>query len=244
MELDSADFFEGSWPTFPQQGDIYSNVPLLDTTPWPKLVVLRLPDTHAYIPELPVGLLEGVTEDAVSAFSEGPEYVIATAQRAVAMIVTQTCDLEDTPYWLACPLYSLGDSDVDRGNLFSGRYANLFGVYAHPQGKFQESYINLANPRPVRRGAIQMTNRIAVLSSSGQEGLIDRIASNLSRPWGHGPGEPVTQTGKYRCLKCFQSTDSTVQEIPLESGGVFPECDFCRKFRKKAQWRLLERRKR
>lgn len=243
MELDCSEFYEDSLPNFPQQGDVYPNVPLINLPPSPRLVVLRPAIGRAYVEELPFGQLEGVREDAVNAFDGHPEYIVASAHRSTAMIVTQTCDLVDTSYWLACPLLSLKGSNVDRGNLFSGRYPGLFGVCPHPSGHFEESYVDLASPRPVRREALTLKDRIAALSASSQARLTDCIGFHLSRPWGFGPGEEVTRTGTYRCLKCFQSLDSTVPEIRLSAGDKFPECDNCRTFRKKAQWRLVGRRK-
>lgn len=244
MVLDCSQFFEEVLPDFPQQGDIYPNVPLINLPPSPRLVVLRPAVSHTYTEDLPFALLEGVSEDSVDAFDGHPEYVVASAQRSMAMIVTQTCDLVDTSYWLACPLLSLEGSDVDRGNLFSGRYPGLFGVCPHPSGYFEESYVDLAGPRPVRREALALADRIVALSIPAQARLTDSIAIHLSRPWGFGPGEEVARTGTYRCLKCFQSLDSTVPEIKLSAGDKFPECDNCRVFRKTAQWRLVERRKR
>lgn len=244
MELDCSEFYETTLPSFPQQGDIYPNVPLINLPPSSKLVILRPAISRAYVEELPFGQLEGVKEDAVNAFDGHPEYIVASAQRSMAMVVTQTCDLVDTAYWLACLLLSLEGSGVDRGNLFSGRYPNLFGVCPHPSGYFDESYVDLTNPRPVRREALALADRIAALSTPAQARLTDSIAVHLSRPWGFGPGEEVVRTGAYRCLKCFQSLDSTVPEIKLSAGDKFPECDNCRGFRKKAQWRLVEQRKR
>lgn len=244
MEHDCIDFYAESLPSFPQQGDIYPNLPLINLPPLPKLAIVRRAVSRTYDDKLPFGQIEAIREELVQAFDGQPEYIVASAQRAAGMIVTQTCDMDDTSYWLACPLLSVNGSKVDRGNLFSGRYPGLFGICPHPNGYFEESYINLGSPRPVRREALALSDRIAALSPLSQERLTDCIAVHLSRPWGFGPGEEVTQTGRYRCLKCFLSLDSTVPEITLSKGDKFPECDNCRKFRKKGQWRLLEKRKR
>jgi hypothetical protein len=244
LESDCTDFYADFLPSFPQQGDIYPNVPLINLPPSPNLVIVRRPTSHTYDDELPLGQVEAVRELLVDAFDGHPEYVVASAQRAAAVIVTQTCDLQDTSYWLACPLLSVAGSGVDRGNLFSGRYTGLFAMCPHPGGYFEESYVDLASPRPVRREALALADRIAALSPSTQERLTDSIAVHLSRPWGFGPGEEVAQTGTFRCLRCFLSIGAAVPELTLTKGERFPDCEGCLKFRKRAQWRLLVKRRR
>lgn len=238
------DFYDLSNPTFLQQGDIFPDVPLISLPPSTELVVLRVPGSREYLPELFPGQIEAVREKAVDAFEGGrPEHIVVSAVRGSGILVTQTCDLDDSDYWLVSPIYVLADTGVSRGNLFAGKYANLYGLLKHPHDYLPESYIALSDLRPVRRGSIGIEDRIASLARSAQNALSEQLARSLSRRWGFAPGEFVPADGKYRCNQCNNYFGIGNPEREFRAGGRFPECENCKKVHKTTSWYLLVKHK-
>ncbi len=244
MPNQGEEFYNLSNPTFLQQGDIFPNVPLISLSPSTELVVLRVPGSREYQPELFPGQVEAVREKAVDAFEGGrPEHIAVSAERGSGILVTQTCDLDDSDYWLVSPIYELADTEVSRGNLFAGKYAKLYGLLKHPDDYLPESYIDLSDLRPVRRGSIGIEDRIASLARSAQNALSEQLGRSLSRPWGFAPGEFVPARGKYRCNQCNKYFGIRNPEQEFRAGGKFPECENCKKVHKTASWYPLVKHK-
>ncbi len=132
-------------------------------------------------------------------------------------------------------------TDISPGNLFAGKYANLFGMRKHQH--FDEGYLDLARCFPIRRNVLQLRDRVASLSQSTQHALNDKMSETLTRVWGYSPGEQVPKTGKYRCVRCFNFYDVKGETVEFEAGQLFKECPDCQKINKRAQWRLLRKHK-
>lgn len=237
---DGDEFYDLSSPPYPQQGDMFPNVPLIAPPPSPHLVILREPDGSPWTPH--AGPLVASSEQLLNAFEgDAPEYVAASAERSLAAILTQTCDLADQELWLVCPVMHLAESGIDEGNLFAGKYANLLGVPRHPSGYFEKGFMDLARCLAVRRESIQQGDRIASLTLAAQHALTDKLSETLTRPWGFAPGEVVPQSGKYRCFRCFQFWGLENKIWELEAASTFPECPDCQRIKKRAQWRPLRK---
>lgn len=234
-------FYDLSSPVYPQQGDIFPNVPLISPPPSPHLIILREPDGSPWAPR--EGLLLASSEKLLNAFDGIPEYIAATAERGLAAILTQTCDLADPEQlqWLVCPLRELEGSKKDEGNLLAGKCANLFALPKHPLGYFDAGFLDLALCFVIRRESVVEKDRTASLGESALHALNDKISETFTRPWGYAPGERVLKTGRYRCLRCFQfyGLENVVREF--EVGTTFGECVDCQKIKKRAQWRLLRK---
>jgi hypothetical protein len=237
----SEDFYDLSSPIYPQQGDIFPNVPLISPPPSPHLIILRNVDGSPWNP-MP-GVLQASSEQLVSAFDGQPEFVAVSADRGLAAILTQTCDLVDQAQWLVCPLLTIEEA-IDEGNLFAGKYANLFGMPGHPSGYFEIGYLDLTKCFSIRRESVQEKDRIASLTSSAQHALNDKLSETLTRMWGYAPGEDVPQSGKYRCIRCFQFYGLNNEVMDFQAGEKFPDCPDCEKIKKHAQWRPLRKHKR
>jgi hypothetical protein len=240
LETDEA-FYDLSSPIYPQQGDIFPNVPLISPPPSPHLIILREMDGSPWNPR--PGPLQASSEQLLNAFDNSPEYVAASAERGLAAIVTQTCDLVDQLQWLVCPLQTLEGSGIDEGNLFADKFANLLGMPKHPLGYFDAGYLDLAKCFNIRSASVQEKDRVASFSPSAQHALNDKLSESLTRLWGYAPGEKVLTTGKYRCIRCFQFYGLQNEVVELQAGTVFPDCADCVKIKKKAQWRLLRKHK-
>jgi hypothetical protein len=234
-------FYDLSSPVYPQQGDIFPNVPLISPPPSPDLIILREPNGQPWDPR--PGPVQAFPETGLSAFDDSPEYVAVSAERGLAAILTQTCDLLDQSQWLVCPLQAIAGSGVDDGNLRAGKYANLFYMPEHPLGYFDAGFLDLAKCFPVRRESVQEKGRVASLTPNTQHALTDKISETLTRTWGYAPGEKVLTTGKYRCVRCFQFYGLTNEIIELGAGQPFPDCNDCLKINKRAQWHLLRKHK-
>lgn len=237
----AGDFYDLSSPPYPQQGDIFPNVPLISPPAGPHLVILRETDGRPWTPH--AGPLLATSEDLINAFDEGPEYVAVTAERGLAAIVTQTCDLVDQEQWLVSPLRAIEGSGVDAGNLFAGKIPVLFAMPKHPLGYFDNGYLDLATCFTISRHSIQQKDRVASLTADAQHALTDKLSETLTRLWGYAPGDFVLITGKYKCIRCFQFYGLANLAQDLQAGDQFPECPDCVKIKKKGQWRLLRKHK-
>ena len=163
-----AEFYDSAAVTYLQQGDILAEVPLLSAPPGPELVVLRHPETRGPWAHSGPGLVSALAETEVEdAFLNGaPEHVAVSAERGVAMLITQTCNLNDDrhEHWLVAPVYSIAGQRIDLGNLFAGKIENLFGLCPHPTGLYDVSYSVLSDLRPIRRDSVDILDKIISIS--------------------------------------------------------------------------------
>jgi hypothetical protein len=234
------EFYDLSSPSYPQQGDIFPNLPLISPPPSRHLVILRNMYGKPWEPS--PGPLEAIDERLINAFDDSAEYIAVSADRGLAAILTQTCDLVDQEQWLICPLLILEGSRIDAGNLFAGKFANLFGMRQHPV-HFEGGFLDLTRCFPIRRNTVELKDRIASLSHGAQHALNDKLSETLTRVWGFSPGEAVPKTGKYRCVRCFHFFDVKNDAVDFQVGQRFTDCDDCLKISKHAQWRLLRKHK-
>lgn len=235
------DFYDLSSPIYPQQGDIFPNVPLISPPPSFHLLILRETDGSPWQPK--EGPLLASSERLLNAFDGVAEYAAVSVDRGLAAILTQTCDLVDQEQWLVSPLLALAGSGIDAGNLLAGKFANLFGLPQHPSGYFDAGYLDLGKCFAIRPESVQQKDRIASLSLDAQHALNDKFAEALNRMWGNAPGDDVPEIGRYRCIRCFQFYGLENKIIELKTGEKFPDCPDCVKIKKHAQWRLLRKHK-
>lgn len=244
------DFYDLSSPAFFQQGDIFPGAPLISIPPSEHLVIVRDAKTGARLDSLERVEVRLHHEQGISAFADGePEHVVVSAQRGMAMIVSQTCDLVDNENWLVCPCYSIESSDVKPETLFSehplkSHYRTLFGLPAHPSHYFEPRYADLSDIRTVHNSSLRLSERIAALNPLKQGNLNEKIALMFSRQWGYGDGEDVPYDGKYRCNLCNKFVGISNPELELKKGEKFPKCSNCAKIHKRPQWYLLHPHKR
>jgi hypothetical protein len=236
----SADqFYLADLPTHLQQGDIIGGVPQLLLPPLEASVVVRSTHHRRPIEHLEAGEVELVHELALpDAFDLGTEYIVVSAIKGAAMIITATCDLDDLDIWMVTPLRPVEGSGLDVGNLDAGKYANLYSLPGHEH--FNPSFLDLSDLRPARPQQAPLKNRIASISREAQFDIVERMYSSIGRPWGYRAGEKVEPagkygTGKFRCARC-NLYDVPVSEKTLPEGGEFPECEQCKKIKKPAQW--------
>ena len=226
-------FYDPDPPSYLQQGDIIAGVPVLLTPPSDELLLLRMPETLARPDDLAPGRIEAVREMLVGDAFEQAEYVGVAAVRGVAMLMTQTCDLNKTNEYLVCPLEEFAGSGIDNGNLRAGKLQTLFHVPGTDY--YGDSYIDFTTLRLASSEAVALKNRVRALTREAQLDLAIRFARALGRDWGHAPGDIIPKTGKYRCILCVKY-DVQLAEIEVEAGEPFPDCPNCKRERKRAQW--------
>jgi len=234
------DFYDSSPPNFIQQGDIFPNLPFVEIPPSRQLAVVRTIGVRRRINDPTPGPVELVQEDVVDSFADGErEHIVVSAIRGLGIIMTQTCDIDQTDLWMVCPAFSVDGSTVDPGNLFAGNYPNLFGLPQHPDSYFDACYIQLSDIRQISRHSIRLADRIASLSQMKQQALQDKLGQMLQRDWGYAQGEIVHRAGKYKCHRCNLFLDIENPAVDLRAGDQFPQCQNCAKIHKSAQWYLL-----
>lgn len=234
------DFYIPDPPYHLQQGDVLQAVPVI-TAP-AGLILLRQAGDRAYSYPLERGRpLEHVPENLVDAFDgERPEFIVVTAQRVPAVLMTPTCDLEKRELWLFSPLKM---PEEHRDQIFSGKALSLFPIYAIPEAGIKDSAIDVGDLRPVHRNLVKADLRI---KSMGREALLalgEMMTRAQSRIWGYAPGELVPHDGKYRCARDNAHYDLKTPPDPVElkRGGQFPECPNCSWSHKSAQWYMLSK---
>ncbi len=241
----AAEFYDSAAVTYLQQGDVLAEVPLLSPPPSPELVLLRDHETRRPWSHLGPGIVAAVAEsDVDDPFSDGsPEHVAVSAERGVAMLITQTCNLsgDEHEHWLVAPVYTVASKRIDLANLFGGKIENLFGLCAHPTGLYDVSYALLSDLRPIRRDSVDILDKIISLSAPYQAKLAEQIARALARDWGYAAGEIIPRTGRYRCLRCnrWYDVENPIRDFTV--GESFPPCEKCAEIGKSAQWYLLLR---
>ena len=225
-------FYEPSGLPFIQQGDLFPGLPFFCPPESDELLILNLDSKN---PEQ-----AGVKREklADNAFENGFEHVAVTAERGLGMLITPTCDLGDTDYWVVSPVRAI-EEGIDRGNLVAGKYFSQFYLPAHPEGYFEECYCDLRDLRLIHKSSAPLKDRIATLAPEFQDSLSERIARVFGRGWGNAPGEEVLKEGFYRCRSCIAYSGISIGEVELKAGQTFPECPDCKKIHKHASWYLL-----
>lgn len=228
MALQPGDYYLSDKPNFLQQGDVLTGVPLVLLPASPEMIVLR--GSHrAPIDDPQPGSYEAIRELALSDAFDEAEYVMVSAVRSLAVLMTPTCDLVDTEDWLVCPLHHVAGSELDVGNLRAGKYMHLMWLPKHDH--YEEAYIDLSDHRPIRKASVDLSNRLASMTRDARNELVNRYVSAMGRNWGFDAGEAVPpkgkhETGKFRCARCLNH-DIAIKEIEVNPGESFPECEGC-----------------
>jgi hypothetical protein len=196
----------------------------------------RLPITEHLKPGEVALVDERVLSDA---FETGTEYAVVSVQRALAMLITPTCDLRNEgEVWDAWPLRPIQGSGLDIGNLNAGKFTNLYRLPDHKH--FEGMFVDVTDVRPVSPEQFQLKDRVASATRLGQDDILQKFHRALGRIWGYAEGEIIDklakrETGKFRCGSC-NLYDVPVPEKVLKPGDPAPTCDNCKKIGRPAQW--------
>jgi hypothetical protein len=238
LEIAEDDFYDENPPNELQQGDVLVGTPLFLLPKGEELLVLRTPMSRTRLEELPNGLVQVVREKAIGDAFDAPEYVGVPTARVAAVLMTQTCDIGRTDFWLVSILDRLNPVEVDRGNLYAGKYKSLFPYPKHDH--FEESLIDIVELHTIRCDNVGLGNRVASVKPAIQRLLSDKFLHAMGRRWGYAHNEEIPADGKYRCLGC-NDFDMPVCEPSFTKGEKFPECVRCSSVRRPTQWYPLQK---
>jgi len=189
--------------------------------------------------------IEFASETEVQAFPNGaPELCVLPVFRTPAILLTPTCDLPQQDFWLFSPLRSVAaNSAINRNTLHSTSkgYGDLFGVYAHPEGTFEESFVSFHDLISVPSEPFRYypQTRVVNLSKEAQHLLADKFARFVGRGWGYAPDERVEKTGYYRCRICSRYYGLPDKVVFLSAGDFPPPCENCSAIGQNGSWELL-----
>ena len=226
------------------QGDIFKDVPFVRLGD--SFFVLRKPgeDNPLSFHDIAGADLEIIPESVVDSFSPGVEELcVVPVVRTLGMLMTPTCELAGDDFWLFAPLRSLvSNPDVKPNVLFGDApYVNLFGIYDHPKGIFEQSFVAFNDAVPVLsdpfRDPRQM--RVANLGREAQDYLAEKFGEYFGRSWGFNDKEKVEPTGYYRCRRCSNYYGLQDAVVEVSKGNNPPTCPACKSIRKAAQWQVL-----
>ncbi len=252
MPLSSDAFYLENLPTGLQQGDVADGVPLVLLPPQDYLVLIRAAHRRFQLSHIDPGEASLVDERVLNdAFDLGMEYAAVSVQRAKAMLVTPTCDLQKIHkaggVWMVWPLKPVEGAGLDAGNLAAGKFGNLYGLPDHKY--FAGAFLELTDIRPVRPEQFQLKQRIASITRLAQDELSQRFHRAMGRMWGYSEGDIVEalgkyETGKFRCAGCNLFDLPLAEPITLKPGDKAPGCENCKKIGRTAQWYPLAKHRR
>jgi hypothetical protein len=251
LPLSSDEFYLESLPTSLQQGDIVDGVPLVLLPAREHLLLARNHHGGYPIGQIGPGDAKLIDERVLNdAFDSGVEDAVVSVQRARAMLVTPTCDLEKIRVfggmWMVWPLKPIEGSGLNVGNLAAGKYANLFDLPNHKY--FAGAFLELTDIRAVRPVQFQLRDRIASVTRLAQDELFQKFHRSMGRMWGYAEGEIIDplgkhETGQFRCAGCNLFDVSLREPITMKAGDKAPACDNCKKIGRAAQWYPLTKHK-
>jgi hypothetical protein len=159
------------------------------------------------------------------------ELVAAKAFRMNAIILTQTCDLENRNYYQVAPVYPetkqkesafapLRENQINYGfyvpalapHIVENSYADLSHTCVVPKAYFPKNAV--------------MPMLSARLSHYARTALQSHIANYFGRPFGFSARDRASVTGDYSCVACFFRFGAAVK-APFQSGANFTPCAKC-----------------
>lgn len=243
-QIDRSDFYNLTPPTAWHQGDIVVDVPLLSFPAASEIYVIRTGNRDK-LDSLAPGEVSLFREPALSNRFDGPEHVVASAERGAIAILTPTCDLDES-LWVVCPVLEFEEEDPVKDDVMRFKKKYRFPLAAHPNGYYGDSFIDFGDIRSIPAPIVKKGTRIAVLSVTYQAELASQAGKLFGRFWGFAAGEEVPENGLYRCYRdClfYELKAGEQQPLSLKKGDRFPDCPNCIKINKAAQFVLLRRHK-
>jgi hypothetical protein len=173
---------------------------------------------------------EGQVQDAWK-HGNREEYVAAKAIIGDAIILTQTCDLENRGYYQVAPIYP--ETKQKAGVLEQLRQNDLtyaFYLPASVPNIPENSYAELAHecvaPKayfPKDSVGMRLNARLTDLARTA---LQEQLAYYFGRPFGFGKRDRARTTSEYACVSCFYRAGRAIKK-QFEAGGSFTVCEEC-----------------
>jgi hypothetical protein len=222
------------------QGDIVRDVPIIflpdKISKW--FVLRPGPNSKKHVDDILRGEIckwleatpEGQLKDAWQ-HGQKEELVAAKAIRVDAIILTQTCDLENRPYYQVAPVYpETTQKESSLQPLRENGINSAFYLPALAPHLIENSYAELSHTCVIpkayfpRNSVVQMLS--ARLTNRARTALQAHVANYFGRPFGFSAKDRATVTAEYVCVACFYRSGDAVK-LNFQAGSNFTRCERC-----------------
>lgn len=173
---------------------------------------------------------EGQLKDAWT-YGQKEEYVAAKAVRVNAIILTQTCDIENRSYYQVAPVYpETRQKESALAPLRENEIGSAFYLPAVAPHIVENSYADLSHTCIVpkayfpKNSVMQMLS--ARLSRLATAELQEHVAHYFGRPFGFNTRDRATISGEYTCVSCFYLFGVCTKAV-FQTGANFTTCERC-----------------
>src|SRR6266404_7561344 len=173
---------------------------------------------------------EGVVEDAWQ-HGNREEFVASKAFLSNAIILTQTCDLENRSYYQVAPIYP--ETKQKASSLDKLRQNDLYYAFYLPAVApyiTENSYAELAHTCVVPKAYFPRDTVVqrlgARLTDYARTALQEQIANYFGRPFGFGARDRARVTAEYACVSCFYRSGEA-NRTTFQAASPFQPCTKC-----------------
>lgn len=164
-------------------------------------------------------------------FGDGQEYVAARAFLVNAIILTQTCDLENRSYYQVAPVYP--ETQQKASSLDKLRENRLYYAFYLPAVApyiSTNSYADLSHTCIVPKAYFPRDSVVAMLAARltnlARTALQEHLAEFFGRPFGFSERDKARATAEYACVSCFYRKGD-LRRRQFQEGSHFETCPSC-----------------
>jgi hypothetical protein len=216
------------------QGDIVLGVPVQLVPPSPLHSLILCPAQNSGLTreelvkakQFPKALLPKLPANVPDAWNFGAEVVIAKAVKTPAMIVTQTCDLDNRNQYQIAPVRKL--AELGPGKQESLRKEEIGYFYylpGNPPVMPDDSFADLNSMTTVHKSHFRDAEVICRLTNQERAHFQSAVTDYLGSPFGYNTRDRVVESGRYGCLNCFFVGEQRFREFA--AGDNFQQCEGC-----------------
>lgn len=159
------------------QGDILKNVPIV--RPPNKIQIARQSkEDNKEKPEFLVLDEEKVTD----AYADGQELILAYGKREAAIVLSQTCDIQNREFIIISPLFLLSSISGARRQEEIRKQNIYYRFYLPKSDFFEESYTDLTLLFSIRKDLIKVEDRLISLTDYWRSHLTWVLGRYFCRP--------------------------------------------------------------
>jgi len=231
------DFYEPAplEPTLLYQGEILAKVPIVNMpkpNPWQLLRTRSGKRVHEALEHGGLGGLVKVVDSNLSTEQwygdDLGDYVMAVLDKRPALVLNQTCDVQNKDFLQIAPIFPAGNEDyVER--LQRGEILSAFWIKKRVPEIQVESYADLELIQAVHKTYLKRINPTQHfrLNSQRIRVLQGAITRYFGRPNSYDvKSDHVPTGGTYLCVGCFYM-DALVTSVDLSAGSRFQACQVC-----------------
>ena len=173
---------------------------------------------------------EGQLKDAWQ-HGKKEELVAAKAFRMDAIILTQTCDLENRSYYQVAPVYPETAQKASALEVLRNNGLNAaFYLPALAPHIVENSYADLSHTCVIPKAYFPKSDVVQRLSARltdyARTELQAHVATYFGRPFGFSARDRVLKTAEYSCVSCFYRAGVAVK-AQFQAGTHFTPCGTC-----------------